>query len=87
MTKREKKKWGNIARKINAKRERAKKLYGEIDSLLDKLVAAVPVGEALPVNGDGRTVRVVDNFAGKSTVFKASGIRRFDIKFEEGDCA
>lgn len=72
----------STSNKISAMRKRArelidqieaiKPLYKELDELTDKLFAAGFVA--------GEGLAIVDNFAEKNTVWKASAIRRFELK-------
>jgi len=56
----------------------AKKCYREADGLLQDLLQELEVGEAVEVDV-GKSYAIVDNFADKNKVYKATGVSRFDL--------
>ena len=71
MTKKEITKLAVEAQNILAALEDYKKLYARLDEITLLL-------KDQKVDGSG--IAIVDNFSNKNVVFKASGIRRFEIK-------
>ena len=51
---------------------------GEMEEALDRLLEIAKPGDTFTI--DGVTHALVDNFAGKNTVFQAKAFRRFDLK-------
>lgn len=62
-----------------AAKDRAKKQYAKADALLDEVIAAMPVGFAVPLK-DGSTATVVDNYDGKNVAWGHGSVRRFDVR-------
>ena len=71
MTKKERTLLAVEAQNIMAALADYKKLYGRLDEITQILKDE---------NLDGSGVIIVDNFAEKNVVWKASGIRRFELK-------
>lgn len=63
-------------------RDQGKASYAEADRLLGELVAELPVGQVVELGG-GRTAVLVDQFEGKTKVWKPCGVSRFDLKAKE----
>lgn len=62
------------AQEIQAQLDTVKPLYSELDEITQALVA---VRTGLAKYG----VTVVDNFEAKNTVFKATGVKRFELRW------
>lgn len=65
---------------IQAILNQVKPLYNELDEIIAELVR---VGFKREAFFSGYELILVDNFEKKNTVFKATGIRRFDLKIEK----
>lgn len=66
---------------LRQKLEGVKKLYEEVDDLTLKIMSSKKVPKTLELNGKKIDVAVVDNFAEKNVVWRAAGVRRWDIRF------
>lgn len=64
---------------IHDKLHEVKALYKEQDEILQKMIEAGFTSVVV----DGKLVALVDNFAEKNTVFKATGFRRFELLVQE----
>ena len=65
---------------IKAQLEAIKPLYEELDTLTVQLADSVPAGTSFILGDD--TVTLVDNFAEKNTVFRPTGVKRFEVQIE-----
>lgn len=66
---------------LQEKAQRAKAVYEQIDQLVVEL-STEKLPESVVVKGKPRPVVLVDNYSGRNTVFRACGIKRFEIHFE-----
>jgi hypothetical protein len=66
--------------------ETAKRAYADADAALDELLAGDLVDSEIKLT-DGRTATVVDQFAEKHKVFKASAFVRFKIEVKTAGAA
>lgn len=62
---------------VHAELEKSKALYKEMEELIDMLVKDVGVDR---LQYQDNYIQVVDNFADKNTMWKATAFRRFDVK-------
>jgi len=72
----------SLADKISAvkdKLESAKALYAELDTLIIELSSCAKHGRVLKTS-DKRFIMLLDNFAEKNTVFRPTGVKRFDVE-------
>lgn len=81
---RKKKKLGRKAWKCLQVKEAGKASYAEADALLDEICATVKPGEEIELfdrkgNPAGK-VKLVDQFAEKTIVWKPCGVRRYELK-------
>lgn len=56
-----------------------KKIYNELDELIKALVEA-GISE---VNLQGIKLVIVDNFVGKTTIFRTTSVKRYEAKIEQ----
>lgn len=61
---------------------RARALYRQADKLLERLRGVIEPGDEVDL-GDGRVARLVDQFATRTTCFKASAFTRFTVEVED----
>jgi hypothetical protein len=54
--------------------------YERADRLLAEIVAVVKPGVAIPLNDSGKCAVLMDLYDGKLVVFRAHGIRRFELQ-------
>lgn len=59
---------------------RAKALYDRADRILVGLSTKLKPGEPSPINGAGKHVVLLDNFAGKEIVWGHGGVRHWDLE-------
>lgn len=72
------------AKKYFRARAIGKANYARADRLLQEIVAAIRPGMAIPLDDAGKKAVLVDLYAdGKLVVFRAHGIRRYDLEIEE----
>jgi hypothetical protein len=84
MTKREEKRIARKMLKLLAAKDAGKQAYAEADKLLDELANEVALDLAVKLDDSGRVAKLVDQFAVKTIVWKPCGVRRFDVKVEQG---
>lgn len=72
-----------IVHKYLRAHEAGKRGYAKADALLDEIASMVKPGRPIPLNDNGKKAVLVDEFKGKSTVFKPCGVRRFSLKILE----
>jgi hypothetical protein len=58
---------------------RAKALYDRADRMLVDLATKLRPGVPSPINGEGKHVVLLDNFAGKEIVWGHGGVRHWDL--------
>ena len=58
---------------------RAKALYDRSDRILSDIATKLKVGVPSPMNGDGKHVVLLDNYAGKEIVWGHGGVRHWDL--------
>lgn len=84
MTKRENNRMARKMRRYLAAKDEGKKGYAEADRLLDELAKEIGLNKAVKLDDSGRTGMLIDQFAERNVVFKPAGVRRFDLKIQEG---
>lgn len=57
-----------------------KNSYARADRLLEQIAAMVKPGVPIPLNDSGKCAVLVDLYDGKMVVFRAHGIRRYDLE-------
>lgn len=60
-----------------------KNSYARADRILQEIVAVVRPGGEIPLNDSGKKAVLRDLYDGKFVVFRAHGIRRYDLEIEE----
>lgn len=81
------KKRSGLAGKIRAHMralEAGKKEYKRADALLEEILEKMKVGEEVKVGDRGQRAKLKDNFEDKNTVYRAHGIRRYELELVEG---
>ncbi len=60
-----------------------KKCYARADRLLEEIAREVRPGTEIPLNESGKKAVLVDLYDGKLVVFRAHGIRRYDLEIKK----